>query len=207
MPNDDIREQLREKYYREGKEKWIKSEQKRLNDIFAILGDVNKENSSLNFFQNEFETLDKVRNSIESGDRKAMLALLVIMADALHAFEVLPKDVREALADGLEKMCSNLHQARGFLPIKCGESSEIEKQIQSNKEFWTALSVEHRRFYDGDKLDNAIEKVSEEKGLTESLVQKRWGKKHKVAKKTLEIMSGVLKQPRKEVVSKPRRKR
>jgi len=49
MPNDDIREQLREKYYREGKEKWIKSEQKRLNDIFAILGDVNKENSSIIF--------------------------------------------------------------------------------------------------------------------------------------------------------------
>lgn len=136
-----------------------------------------------------------------------MLALLVIMADALHAFEVLPKDVREALADGLEKMCSNLHEAQGFLPIKRGESSEIEKQIQSNKEFWTAMSVEHHRFYDGYKLDEAIEKVSEEKGLTESLVQKRWKKKHKDAKTTLKIMSSVLKQPRKEVVSRPRRKR
>lgn len=203
MPDDDTREQLREKYYRRG----IESQQERLNKIFAILGDINQENHVLNFIQHEFVTLDNVRSGVESGDRKAMLVLIVIVADALHAFEALPKDVREALADGLEKMCSNLYRARGFLPIKRGENSEFDMQIQSNKEYWTALSVERRRFYDGYKLDEAIEKISEEKGLTEPLVQKRWKNKHKVAKKTLEMMSSILKRPKKQVVSKPRRKK
>ncbi len=203
MPNDDSREQLREKYYRRG----IENEQERLNQIFSKLGDINQESQVLNFIQSEYETLDKVRNGVESGDRKAMLVLIVIVADALHAFETLPKDVRNALADGLEKMCSNLYRARGFLPIKRGESSECEMQIQSHKEHWTALSVESHRFYDGDKLDEAIEKVAEEKRLTESLVQKNWKKQHKAARKTLEMVSSITKRPKKQVVSKPRRKR
>lgn len=207
MPNDDIHEQLREKYYRKGEDEGIEREQKRLNNIFAILGDINKENSSIIFLPYEFETLDKVRSSVESGDRKAMLALLVIMADALHAFEVLPKDVRESLADGLEKMLINLRESHDFLPIGRGKSSERKEGEQSSKAYWTALSVESHRFSDGCSLEDAIAKVSEEKDLTESLVQKRWKKKHKDAKTTLKIMSSVLKQPRKEVVSRPRRKR
>lgn len=203
MPNDDSSEQLREKYYRRG----IENEQERLNKIFSMLGDINQENHVLNFIQHEYETLAKVRNGVESGDRKAMLVLIVIVANALHAFEALPKDVRKALADGLGKMCSNLYRARGFLPVNPGQSSEFEAQIQSNKEYWTALSIEHHRFYDGYKLDEAIEKVAEDKRLTESLVQKSWKNKHKVAKKTLEIMSSISKRPKKQVVSKPRRKR
>lgn len=207
MSNDDIREQLREKYYRRGIEEWIKSEQKRLNDIFSILGDTSDKNSSLYFFDYEFETLDQVRSSIELGDRKAMLALLDITADALHAYEVLPNDVRKALAYGLEKMCSDLHQARGFLPIKRGKSSEIEQRIQSNIEFITASSVEFHCYNDGCTLEEAIARVAEEKGLTESLVHKRWKKKHKEVKNSQRIVNSVLKRPRKQVASKPRRKK
>jgi len=195
MSNDDIREQLREKYYRRGIEEWIKSEQKRLNDIFSILGDTSDKNSSLYFFDYEFETLDQVRSSIELGDRKAMLALLDITADALHAYEV------------LEKMCSDLHQARGFLPIKRGKSSEIEQRIQSNIEFITASSVEFHCYNDGCTLEEAIARVAEEKGLTESLVHKRWKKKHKEVKNSQRIVNSVLKRPRKQVASKPRRKK
>lgn len=207
MPNDDTREQLREEFYRKGKEKGIKSKQKRLNELFSILGDISEKNSSLYFFKYEFETLDQVRSGIELGDRNAMMTLLAITADALHAYEVLPSEIRKALAYGLEKMCASLHQARDFLPIKRGESSEIEKQRQSNREYWTALSVESHRFHDGISLEEAIEKVAEEKGLTESLVQKRWKKKHRDAKKTLEMVSSITKRPIKQVASKPRRKK
>jgi len=207
MPNDDIHEQLREEFYRKGKEEWKKSVQKRLNDIFSIIGDTSDKNSSLYFSEYKFETLDKVRNGIELGDRKAMLALLAITADALHAFEVLPDEVRKAPVYGLEKIRINLHEAKGFLPIGSGKSSESAIRAQNNKEYWIALSVEHIRFYDGCKLDEAIEKVAQEKRLSESLVQKSWRNKHKVAKKTLEMISSISKRPRKKVVSKPRRKR
>lgn len=204
MQSDDAREQLREEFYRKG----IESQQERLNAIFTNLGDISTEkNLVLNFIQYEFKTLDKVRNDVESGDRKAMLALLTITADALHAYEVLPSDVRKALAYGLEKMCSDLHQVRGFLPIKPGKSSEIEKRIQSNKEYWTASLVEYHRFHEGISLEEAIAKVAEEKGLTESLVHKRWKREHKNAKKTLEMVTSITKRSRKQVASKPRRKR
>lgn len=207
MPNDDTREQLREKYLRAGKEEGIKSAQKRLNDIFSILGDISDERSYIYSYAYEFGTLDKVRSGIESGDRKAMLALLAITVDALHAYEVLPSDVRKALASGLETMCSNLSEARGFLPIKRGESSEKEKRIQSTKEYWTASSVEYLRFHEGISLEEAIAKVAEEKGLTESLVQKRWKREHKRAKKTWEMVTSITKRSRKQVASKPRRKK
>lgn len=207
MSDDDIREQLREKFLREGEEEWIKSEQKRLNNIFSMLGDTSDKNSSLYFFDYEFETLDQVRSEIELGDRKAMLALLDITADAFHAYEVLPNDVRKALAYGLEKMCSDLHQQRDFLQIKRGKRTEIEKRIQSNKEFITASSVEFHRYNDGCTLEEAIARVAEEKGLTESLVHKRWKKKHKEAKNSQRIVNSVLKRPRKQVASKPRRKK
>ncbi|WP_348225596.1 hypothetical protein [Nitrosomonas sp. Is79A3] len=42
-------------------------------------------------------------------------------------------------------------------------------------------------------MEEAIEKVAEEKGLTESLVRKRWKKKHKDTGKTLEMMSSISK--------------
>ncbi|PTQ74694.1 hypothetical protein C8R26_12627 [Nitrosomonas oligotropha] len=207
MSNDDIREQLREKYYRRGIEEGIKSEQKRLNEIFSLLGDTSDKNSSIYFFDYEFETIDQVRSGIELGDRKAMLALLDITARALHAYEVLPKDVRKALAYGLEKMCANLHQQRDFLQIKRGKSTEIEKRIQSNKEFITASSVEFHRYNDGCTLEEARARVAEEKGLTESLVHKRWKREHKNAKKNLEMVTSITKRPRKQVASKPRRKK
>lgn len=207
MPKDDSREQLRKKYYDEAVKKHKESEQKRLNDIFSILGDVDTEDSPLNFLKYEFTTLEAVRSSAESGDRKAMLAFLDITARTLRAFETQPQKVRLALADGLEKMRINLQEAPSFLPIGKGKSSENKIRAQSNKAYWTALSVEGLRFSDGCSLEEARARVSEEKRLTESLVEKRWKLQHKAAKKTLEILNSVLKQPRKKVISKPRRKR
>lgn len=206
MSTENEREKLREKYCREAKERWIESEQKRLNQMFLALGSTDINDCVWNFSQYEFETLDKVRNSIESGDRKAMLALLAITADSLQAFDVLPKDVRVALAYGLQKMNIKLKESPGFLPRGRGESSESGILKKYNKEYWTALSVEHYRYLKGCSLEDAIAKVSEEKGLTDSLVQKRWSKCHKDAKKTLEIVYSVSKRSKKKVVSKPRRK-
>lgn len=198
MSGSDTREKLREAFYRKGIEKSKKSTQERLNDVFSILGSTSTK-SRLYCLGYEFETLDKIRNRVESGDRKAMLVLLAIVADALHAYEVLPEDVRNALADSLQEMLVNLHQAHNFVPVKRGESSDIKKQEQSNKAYWTALAVESYRFYEKINLEDAIAKVSEEKELTESLVQKRWKNKHKDAKKTLEMISSISKLPKKAV--------
>ena len=185
MSDSDIREQLREKYYQEGKERALKHKQDRLNKIFSDLGDNN--DLYLYFHDYKLETLDKIRSSVESGDKKAMLALLVITADALDAFEVLPEDVRKALAESLQKMRINLEESRGFLPRGRGKRSKREKREQSNKEFWTAYAVECYRIYDGYSLEDARALVSEKKGLTESSVHKAWKREHKKKKKTLSI--------------------
>ncbi len=184
-------EQERARRYREASERWIKLEHERLNDIFATLGSV-EPHHSLSLLQGKFSTLDKVRSSVEAGDRKAMLALLAIMTDSLRAFEVLPQEVREALADGLEKMRNNLGESQGFLPRKRGQ-----KSADPSEEFKTALQVEYRRYFQGKSLEDARAKVSEEGGLTDSLIQKRWKRHHKEARDTLDQMMAV-----QEVVSK-----
>lgn len=189
MSKDKFREELREKYHREGSERYIKSEQARLNKIFSKVGDI----SDLYLYSDdyEFKSLSKIRDGIESGDRKAMLALLATTADALDAFEVLPEDVRKAFAESLHKMRVNLEDASGFLPRGRGERSESKKRKQSNKEFWIAYTVECYRIYDGCSLEEARALVSEKKGLTESSVHKAWKREHKSAKKTLSIINNL----------------
>lgn len=204
MPKNDIREQLREKYYREGLARSTKRKQDRLNQIFSDLGDIN--DLYLYFDDYKFKTLKKVRDGIESGDRKAMLALLVITADTLDAFEVLPEEVKKALADSLQKMRISLEDDTRFLPRGRGKKSKNENQKQSNKKYWTALKVEFLRAHKKISLEKAIAKVSEETGLTDSLVQKRWKQKHQDAKKTLCIFD-FLKQPTQTTKSKPKKKK
>ena len=181
-------EQVRAKIYREASERWRELEQKRLNDIFATLGGIEHTLPSLNFLQSdEFSTLDKVRSSVEAGNKKAMLALLAISTDALRAYEVLPQKVREALADSLEKMRKNLEESKGFLPRKRGQ-----KSADRSEEFATAINVEFIRVFQGKNLINAIADVGEESGLSESLVHKRWKRHHKEASGALDAMSSGL---------------
>ena len=125
MSDSDKREQLREKYYQQSikqEKDRIKQEKGRLNKIFSNLGDIN----DLYLYPDDYklETLDKIRNDVESGDKKAMLALLVVTADALDAFEVLPEDVRKALADSLQKMRISLEDDSKFLPRGSGNKSK-----------------------------------------------------------------------------------
>lgn len=186
--NAELAEQVRAECYREASERWIELEKKRLNDIFAMLGGIEHSLPNLNFPQSdEFSTLDKVRSSVEAGNRKAMLALLAISTDALRAFEVLPQKVREALADGLEKMRKNLEESKGFLPRKRGQ-----KSADWSEEFATAINVEFIRVFQGKNLINAIADVKEESGLSESLVHKRWKRHHEEASGTLDAMSSGL---------------
>jgi hypothetical protein len=186
--NAELAEQLRAESYREASERWIELEQKRLNDIFAKLGGIEHTLPSLNFPQSDdYSTLDKVRRSVESGNRNAMLALLAISTDALRAYEVLPQKVREALADGLEKMRKNLEDSKGFLPRKRGQ-----KSADSREEFTTAIDVEIIRYFQGKDLINAIADVAEESGLTESLVHKRWKRHHEDASGALGAISSGL---------------
>lgn len=183
MPDSDIREKLREKYYQEGEERSAKHKQDRLNKIFSDLGDIN----DFYLYSHDYkpETLAAIRKNIKSGDREAMLALLIVTANALEAFNVLSEDVRKALAQSLQEMRINLEESRGFLPRGRGKRSKKEKREQLNKEFWTALNVEHLRIRNGISLEEAIARISEEKGITEHLVQKRWKRRHKDAKATI----------------------
>ena len=198
MPDSDKREQLREKYYQRS----IKQEKDRLNKIFSNLGDIN----DLYLYRDDYklETLDKIRSGIESGDKNAMLALLVVTADALDAFEVLPEDVRKALADGLQRMRISLEDDSGFIPRGSGNKTKSEKQNQSNKKYWTALQVELLRAHKKISLEDAKAEVSEETGLTYSLVEKRWKVKHKDAKFTLNIHKS-FKQPAQAAQSSPKK--
>lgn len=189
MPSNNEREKLREEYYREGLEKWIKSEQKRLNQIFADLGEINDFHIYLDDYDSR--TLSKLRDGVESGDKQAMMALLVVTADALDVFEVLPEDVRKALADSLQKMRISLEDDSKFFPRGSGNPSKNEKQKQSNKKYWTALKVEFLRAHKKISLEEAIAEVSEETGLTDSLVQKRWKHQHKNAKFTVLMMNSL----------------
>lgn len=200
MPDSDNREQLREKYYQQS----VKQQQDRLKKIFADPGDIN--DFYLYFDDYKIDTLGKVRTGVESGDKQAMLALLVVTADALDAFEVLSKDVRKALADSLQKMRISLEDDSGFIPRGSGNKTNSEKQKQSNKKYSIALKVELFRTHKKISLEEAIAEVSEETGLTDSAVQKYWQKKHKDAKNTLTLFKS-FKQPAQTTKSRPKKKK
>ncbi|MDO8811904.1 MAG: hypothetical protein Q7J38_07755 [Gallionella sp.] len=155
-------EKLRKAKYKEACEGWDKLEKERLNKIFAELGSVESNCSFtktrlheiLDFGKTCF-SLKKIRNSVESGDRKAMLELLAILTDSLRLFETLPQEVRLAVADGLEKMQDNLKEAKGFLPRKRGEISKEVKRTREEKVLLTALEVESYRVELEINLDEA----------------------------------------------------
>lgn len=180
---------------REASALWNESEQKRLNEIFATLGSVGPHAtlSRRSFSQPcEFSTLDKVRSCVEQGDRKAMVELLMITTDTLRVFEVLPTDVRAALADGLEKMRISLEESKQFLPKKRGQ-----KPANFQEEYRTAMQVEFYRYFSGMSLEDARAKVEADSGLKDDLIHKRWKRHHESANSFLETMTQCL-----EVVSR-----
>ena len=180
--NAELAEKIRAEKYREASEQMVELEQKRLNAIFSTLGDTDTQcslRSFLNFSQDKFSTLNEIRNAVEAGDREAMMILLAVVMDSFRNFEVLPQDVREALADGVEKMRNNLEDSKKFLPRKRGQ-----KAADRSEELATALQVE-KIYSKGGKLLTAILDVVEQSGLKESLVRKRWGRHRKEAKAIL----------------------
>lgn len=170
--NTELVEKLRARKYREVSEQLEEFEQKRLRAIFP--------------------TLNAVRSNIEAGDRKAMLELLTIAADTLCLSDAPPQEARESLADCLKTMWSNLEEAKGFLPRRRGERSARWTREQGDREFFTAMAVENCRRSEGCTLEDAIAKVAEEWGLTDSLVQKRWKRWHNEANKSLELTHAML---------------
>lgn len=170
--NAELAEQLRAERYREATERLAELEQKRLSDIFP--------------------TLSAAAIRVEAGDRGAMLELLGIAADSLRCFKSLPQQTRDALADGLEKMRNNLEEAKGFLPRKRGERAVRDKRAHDKVEFFTALAVEWARLYEGLSLEDAVAKVEEESGMTESLIHKRWKRHHRGAKDSLSMARAML---------------
>lgn len=187
----DAVEKHRKAKYEEACEAWDKLEQERLNNIFSELGNVEtKICPSLHFQQDE--TLEKVRNRLESGDREAMLMLLTISTDSLRALEILPQKVRLALADGLEKMRDNLQVTKGFLPRKRGERSNEEKRRREYSVFFTAMRVEHYRHDLDITLDEAEAKVADESNIKQDLVHKYWKKGHREGKRQIEMIDSIL---------------
>lgn len=191
---DNLRERLREEMYRQACKDWDKLERERLNKIFAALGSVESrfslERTSLEKkldFSKTYLSLEEVRNGVESGDRKAMLELLAILTDSLRLFEILPQEVRLALADGLEKMQDNLKEANGFLPRTRGEVSKEEKLARDKKVIFTALEVESYRFDLKISLDEAEAKVADKLNMKQDLVHKYWKTAHREAKQKIEM--------------------
>lgn len=190
MNTDFDAEKYRDSKYKEICEEGDKLEKERLNKIFAALGSV-ESHSPLTFRQ--AETLEKVRNGVESGDRRAMLELLGILTDSLRVFETLSREVRLALADGLEKMQYNLKEAKGFLPRKRGERSKEEKCDRKWRAFFTTLRVEDYRINLDLSLDEAEAKVADESSVKQDLVHKYWKQEHIAAKQQVEMMSSLFK--------------
>ena len=189
--NTELAEKVRAEMYREATERMVELEQERLNAIFSTLGGTDTDTpyslrSFLNFSQGKFSTLNEIRNGVEVGDRKAMMTLLGVVMDALRTFEVLPQDVRVALADGVEKMRNNLEDSKKFLPRKRGQ-----KAADRREEFAIAFQVA-RNYPEGGKLLVAISEVAKTYGLSEPLVNKRWQRHGKEARATLNALSSVL---------------
>lgn len=135
-----------------------------------------------------FMSIDNLMAGVVAGDRRRMLELLTLSANALRTFDSLPESVREALAKGLEQMESNLAGASDFLQLGRGERSVGEVRRQQMNAFGTAMTVEiYRRFF-GLSLEDASAKHAEESGLTDSLIHKQWKCQHKEAKRTIDWM-------------------
>lgn len=191
---DNLRERIREEMCKKACEDWDELERERLNKIFTELGSVETyfslKKTSLEEkldFGKTYLSLEKVRNGVESGDRRAMLEFLAILSDSLRLFEILPREVRLAIADGLEKMRDNLKEANGFLPRKRGEVSKEEKLAREKKVIFTALEVESYRFYLKISLDEAEAKVADKLNMKQDLVHKHWKKAHREAKQKIEM--------------------
>ena len=195
--NFDVMNEIRKELRQEARERWESVEKERLNKIFADLGSVESycslEKTSLNEmldFGKTGTSLKKIRNSVESGDRRAMLELLAILTDSLRLFETLPQEVRLAIADGLEKMQDNLKEAKGFLPRKRGEKSKKVKLFREKSALITVFEVELYRVELGVNLDEAEAKVADKLDMKQDLVHKFWKKAHREARRIIETGNG-----------------
>ncbi len=166
--NAELAEQIREKKYREVEA----LEQNRMRNIFLNL-------------------TDAVRD-VDADDREAMLKFLMITADSLRAFEALPKDVRESLADGLEKMRRRLEEAKGFLRRGSGVRSDKIQMASSNRSFWVAYEIEHRCRIEGISRETAKLDLEEKSGMTDSVIHKYWKAHHKAAKASLDMIQEII---------------
>lgn len=92
----DLVRELAERRNEEVEACWAELEKRRLTEAFA--------------------TLDRVKSSIEQGDKKAMLEFILVAADSFRWFEQLPSDTRKVLADCLESMATKLSHSREFAP-------------------------------------------------------------------------------------------
>ena len=150
--NTELAEKVRAEMYREASERMVELEQERLNAIFSTLGGTDTDTpyslrSFLNFSQGKFSTLNEIRNGVEAGDRKAMLELLTILSDTLRVFGSLPQDVRDTLADSIEKM--RMKDADAIKKRSDNFQTVREQGVHSKKEA-------------GQKLRNVIEQMNTE---------------------------------------------
>lgn len=149
----------------------------------TIIGEQNR-------LKRTYRKLNDVISNVGADDRNAMLEFLSITADSLRAFETLPQEVRESLADGLEKMRGRLVEAKGFLPRGRGQRSEKEVSSKHQAGFATALQIELMRRTEKITLETARAIFSEKYEMTDSVVHKYWKAHHKSAKEILDITQG-----------------
>lgn len=163
--------------YPEGFEEYCKS---RYEEAHNKLIELEKQELS-----NEFSQIDELSNQIKNGDRKAMLQAISYVADTLLAFESLPDEVRETLADDLREIVNSLEQSKDFIKRRRGEHTESEKCLQHENELRNALRVEFNVNMYGMTREDAKAKAAEDFDINEHTISEHWKNNHKEAKSIL----------------------
>lgn len=127
-------------------------------------------------------------DDVKAGDRQSMLELIELTSDNLRVFDVLPKDLRIILADGLKIVVTNLSQSPDF---PSGKLAAIKKRKEENAVYITALQVEYKCYREGLTREDAKSRTAEEWQISESLVDKRWKLGHRKAKETIKMLQGI----------------
>jgi hypothetical protein len=164
------------------------SEQKRLNLILNDLGAIETisvvSQYAFNESKEEYSTLAKIREKINTGDNEAIIELLILTTDVLRNFSSIDEEKRLSLSLGIEKTITRLKEFKNFLPKRRGQ-----KPTDPAENLSVALQVQIFKNISGKTLEVSIEEVALHLNMGEEVVRKRWKDKHKEADQILNSMA------------------
>lgn len=133
-------------------------------------------------------SLGKLCAAVRAGDRESMLQLIEVTSETLHAFDLLPEELRGKLADGLNEIVRVLSQSPDF---ERGKLSTVKKRKEATTIWLTAWQVENLRYYQGLSLEEAEASVAETFQVKQDLVHKRWKRGHIEAKESFKMLDAI----------------